>query len=613
MTTQAVFLSGTITADSTPTDFTSSGFGTVQAAIVIVGNANATNNPQTGGQFSIGFWDGTNQVAMANCASITAVTGSRTSRLLKAGIIAATVGHNGTDPVITNEWTISNVTDGVRISISTDGTSVARYASVILIKGATAAHVGTQALGSDTNPVNVTGPGFQANAAFFACAGNGTLGTVETNGTGSVGVAEIGGTVVQRCMGWFSGHGANPSNVNQGILNDAVMMQAGSGSITWQAGVSSHASGFTVTPSANPSADVFGYLALELANAADIFVGDFDTATSTGSQGITGLGMAPQVFGTFGCRQASYGTVSNAPTGSLSFGVGTSGAAQALSAWDKDNVATTVSGARRSADLLNIRTTDDAAYHVASLTSVDSDGITINNTTAGASATKQILWALGDTSGDTTSPTLTSPTGTATGATTGTGTVSTDEGNGTLFAVVTTSATGPSVAQVKAGQDHTGAAAVYAVGSGSGQAVSATGTQNVSATGLTASTAYYWHYVHTDAATNNSNVASSASWTTSAAAVKGVRVRLFNGGAAMVGITGIRALWWDATEPNDTDLAYFSTTEATDSSGWLEIDIDAATALDVDDVGYLSVRKLDATDHHDSLVWQGRVTVVDIS
>jgi hypothetical protein len=112
--------------------------------------------------------------------------------------------------------------------------------------------------------------------------------------------------------------------------------------------------------------------------------------------------------------------------------------------------------------------------------------------------------------GDTTAPTLTSPDFTATGATTGTATVSTDEGNGTLFCVITTSATSPSVAQVKAGNDHTGTAAAFAAGSGSGQAVSATGTQTVNVTGLADSTAYYAHFVQTDAAANDSTVSTDA-------------------------------------------------------------------------------------------------------
>lgn len=118
----------------------------------------------------------------------------------------------------------------------------------------------------------------------------------------------------------------------------------------------------------------------------------------------------------------------------------------------------------------------------------------------------------GASAGDTTAPTLTSPTGTATGSTTATVGATTDEGNGTLYAVVTTSATAPTKAQVKAGQNAAGTAANW---SGS-VAVSSTGAKTLNATGLTASTAYYAHLMHEDAATNQSNVVSSTSFTTSA-------------------------------------------------------------------------------------------------
>ena len=103
--------------------------------------------------------------------------------------------------------------------------------------------------------------------------------------------------------------------------------------------------------------------------------------------------------------------------------------------------------------------------------------------------------------GDTTAPTLTSPTASATGATTASGSVTTDEANGTLYYLATANAS-ESVATVKAG---------------SSQAVSASGVQNVTLTGLTASTSYYLHFVHTDAAANDSTVATSAQFTTSAA------------------------------------------------------------------------------------------------
>ena len=102
---------------------------------------------------------------------------------------------------------------------------------------------------------------------------------------------------------------------------------------------------------------------------------------------------------------------------------------------------------------------------------------------------------------DTTPPTLTGPTGTATGATTGTGTVSANEATGTLYRLASINAT-ETAATVKAAAQT--------------QAVSATGSQSVSFTGLTASTTYYAHYVHRDAAGNDSAVASSVAFTTSA-------------------------------------------------------------------------------------------------
>jgi len=101
---------------------------------------------------------------------------------------------------------------------------------------------------------------------------------------------------------------------------------------------------------------------------------------------------------------------------------------------------------------------------------------------------------------DTTPPVLTLPTGTQTGSTTASGTVTTDEGNGTLFYLATVNAT-ETAATIKAG---------------SSQAVSAIGVQNVTVTGLTPATTYFLHYVHDDAATNESNVVTSASFTTDA-------------------------------------------------------------------------------------------------
>jgi len=100
--------------------------------------------------------------------------------------------------------------------------------------------------------------------------------------------------------------------------------------------------------------------------------------------------------------------------------------------------------------------------------------------------------------GDVDEPNLSSPSASALSATTASGSITTDEDNGTLYYL----------ASENASED---AATVKAAGS---QAVSATGAQAVSFTGLTPGTIYYAHYVHRDTAGNDSTVSTSAAITT---------------------------------------------------------------------------------------------------
>jgi hypothetical protein len=139
---------------------------------------------------------------------------------------------------------------------------------------------------------------------------------------------------------------------------------------------------------------------------------------------------------------------------------------------------------------------------------VNSHVLTASGTLSASGLTHPVTRA-----GDTTAPILSSPTGTATGSTTATGSVTTDEA-GPGWAVLTTSATTPTEAQIQAGQDHTGAAA----------AASDTATLSVGAnpaafsfSGLSASTGYYPHYTQEDPTGNVADAVSGALFTTSAA------------------------------------------------------------------------------------------------
>jgi hypothetical protein len=116
---------------------------------------------------------------------------------------------------------------------------------------------------------------------------------------------------------------------------------------------------------------------------------------------------------------------------------------------------------------------------------------------------------------DTTAPILSSASASGTGLTTASAGVSTNEGNGTLYVVVTESATQPTAAQIKAGDDHADADAAFA----DNAAVSATGAQTpFSVTGLTHTTDYWAHFMHEDAEGNQSAVV-TASFETDAATV----------------------------------------------------------------------------------------------
>lgn len=123
-----------------------------------------------------------------------------------------------------------------------------------------------------------------------------------------------------------------------------------------------------------------------------------------------------------------------------------------------------------------------------------------------------IVSASATTVAATTGPSLTLASGTATSATEATGLVTTDTANGTLYAVVTTSATAPSVAQVQAGNDHTGEEAAWF----GNQAISTTGEKTFSAVTLEPSTEYYFHFQHRDSSNDDSPVVSSLSFTTEA-------------------------------------------------------------------------------------------------
>ena len=114
--------------------------------------------------------------------------------------------------------------------------------------------------------------------------------------------------------------------------------------------------------------------------------------------------------------------------------------------------------------------------------------------------------------GDTTAPILSAPVDNAVTSTTASIGATTDENNGEMYAVASSSVTPPSTAQIIAGQDHTGAS----VPSNS-ITIDSAGAKLIPISGLTPETTRYGHIVHVDLAGNVSNVVSGNGFATPAA------------------------------------------------------------------------------------------------
>lgn len=105
-------------------------------------------------------------------------------------------------------------------------------------------------------------------------------------------------------------------------------------------------------------------------------------------------------------------------------------------------------------------------------------------------------------------PNLSAATATPTASTTATVGCTTDTASGTLYAIVSTSATPPSVAQIRLGQDSSGSASLWS----GNQAITSTGAKTFSATGLTNGATLYHYYQQRDGSSNDSAVLSGGSF-----------------------------------------------------------------------------------------------------
>ena len=375
-------------ANSGTVDLTSSGFGTVGAAVIFLNAANTTNNPQADAVPGIGFWDGTNDSSVS-VFSEDGLTTSNAERYMSTTNLRYGVSALNYD--------VSAVTDGIRLTKTSGTTTVDRYVSAVCFGGLTNAASGTLGLGTGTTAVSVTGLGFKPDMVFIISHCDSTQDSTVTNWCLSFGVAHNSSTdtVTQGCITSGSNDGRSTTRVNSVVSNTAACGQVLANNYAWRGVVSNFVNGgFDITPSASAGNDEIMYLAVEFPNPDDGYVGTFAASTSTGNVDYTGFGFDPESCGAMCENTTSFNSASETNSIMMSISDGTTTSCEFYH--DEDNVTTGNANSEHSTNFLNGQDDAGTTDFVATMNAFITDGIRLNYSDAASSGKQVILWAVGD-------------------------------------------------------------------------------------------------------------------------------------------------------------------------------------------------------------------------
>jgi len=387
----------TTPGSATTKEFTSSGFGTPDAAIVIVGSALSTANPGDHVGLSIGFTDGTRQ----SCMGIAAEHNQSSEKAYRRSWTTKIVDSWHATKKCMAEFD-SFVTDGVKLDFTLD--SAIHYIEVILIKGVTNVYAGSKQLTSTS--VNVEDPNFKPDLVLLTCVGWNT-----DNDTASAALLSFGASHNSSSdvvTNWQTSvgvkHGDSNGYAYGQIRNESCVGQYYGTSVTWRAALDTYDSlGFTVTANASTGDDYIHYLALELSDPDDAAIGIIDTPTSTGTEAYTGVGFEPLAL----LLSQTHLTAVNAPkynssdeAGVLALGASDGTTEVSIgSASDSGPETTNHQSDSNQSGIAQLYADDGSSTtHVASLDSFDTDGFTLDFTDTDATARKWGYIAFKDTS-----------------------------------------------------------------------------------------------------------------------------------------------------------------------------------------------------------------------
>jgi hypothetical protein len=396
MAITAVVVSATLNTTG-DTAFTSSGFGTPDAAIILIGRGNTTNNPGTHATFTGGFWcSDPGQAGITFCSED--AQGTTDTRRYGDSTYAGNIASPTADSVGIS-YSASATTDGINLSVAAGSTTLNRYASVILLKGLTNAHVGSVNLGTGTSAINVTAPGFRADLVLLLSTWAADA-TVTPSARGSFGAGQIsaGGTVAQGCISYESTDNAGASTASTIVLNDKALARITSRALAVECAIGANDNGFSITPSADSGSQYAYYLAIECPDPEDAYVGVVDTITGTGDQAYTGAGLTPQALVLASTLATAVDTVTDSGAFNMGFGGPTTSEWSSVYIDEYNSDPTDTEGYVDASNILHIRSAVGTEDTVAALTTFGADGWTLNYSNGSGTARKVLAIAIGNSS-----------------------------------------------------------------------------------------------------------------------------------------------------------------------------------------------------------------------
>ncbi len=345
--------------------------------------------------FFIGCASGASDQWVNGIFSDNGAAASNSSRQISTGNLIRIVQINQTTDGLASLTSFDS--DGFTIDWPADPPSSAWLVHFLALGGAdiTSAKAGVVAVAASTGNQAFTGVGFQPE--FVLMSSNGQTVAAGGQANGSMHIAMTSSTSRQGALAWRDRDGQATNQLASYQRNDkaAGAVASNTDTVATEGTLTSFDSdGWTINYTTGSLAASLGYLAL---SGGEYFVGSDTQRTSTGTDSASGVGFTPSGLFLMSTNQANSSSVSST-TAKLSV-FGTDGTREG-GTWmqQADGVTTTDTDMRTVADkALGFSTQASTTDAEADLQSLDSDGFTLNWTTADATAREFIFAAFGST------------------------------------------------------------------------------------------------------------------------------------------------------------------------------------------------------------------------